>query len=123
MSLSLPLSLSSHLQRRAAGRQEEEGGSTPTKPQQPGKHNQAENHGGVLVYHQKHRVKKNSIYNNSNKKEIYDHIRAAIIKEIGVGNPPQPGCSLLYSAFLSCTPPAHETSVYFRQVGIDMETK
>ena len=112
MTLSFSSSLSSNLQRREAGRQEEEGGSTPTKPQQPGKHNQAENHGGVLVYHQKHRVKKNSIYNNSNKKEIYDHIRAAIIKEVGVGNPPQPGCSLLYSAFPACTPPACETTVY-----------
>ena len=39
--------MSSNLQRRASGRQEEEGGSTPTKPQQPGKHNQAENHGGI----------------------------------------------------------------------------
>ena len=46
-SSSLSFSLSSNLQRRAAGRQEEEGGSTPTKPQQPGKHNQAENHGGI----------------------------------------------------------------------------
>ena len=49
MTLSFSSSLSSNLQRREAGRQEEEAGSTPTKPQQPGKHNQAENHGGGLV--------------------------------------------------------------------------
>ena len=70
MTLSFSSSLSSNLQRREAGRQEEEAGSTPTKPQQPGKHNQAENHGGVLVNHQEHGVKKTRFITTAIKKKF-----------------------------------------------------